>query len=263
MNEWLAANRENWNERTALHQEWYRVEAFKAGASSLHQIERDEVGDVAGRSLLHLQCHFGMDTLSWARLGAEVTGVDFSPAAISAARELATELGIDATFIESEITRLPELLTDTFDIVFASYGVLTWIPDVAQWASVAAQFVRPGGFLYLLDGHPLPWLLDDDGERPLPDARYFHDATPAYGEQHGSYVGPPRQFAHPGTYQWQHSLGEIVSAVTATGLHLEFLHEWPCAAYEAFPGMRQEADGYWHLPGDRWPLQFSLKATLS
>lgn len=260
MNDWLAANRENWNERTALHQDWYGVDEFKAGKNSLLPIELAEIGDVSGKSLLHLQCHFGMDTLSWARRGAQVTGVDFSPVAIARAKQLADEVGLEATFIESEITRLPKVLSGAFDFVFASYGVLTWIPDVGEWMAVAAQFVRPGGVFYLLDGHPLVWMLDDTGERPEPGARYFHDATPAHGEQHGSYVGPPTHFDHPATYQWQHPLGEIVSAVTATGLRLDVLHEWPFAAYQPFLGMQQDEQGYWHLPGDPWPLQYSLRA---
>lgn len=220
------------------------------------------MGEVAGRSLLHLQCHLGLDTLSWARLGAQVTGVDFSAAAITAACSLAKELHLDATFIRSDIATLPDVLTDQFDIVFASYGVLPWLPDIQRWARVAAHFLNPGGVFYLIDGHPLAHLLDDTGERPEPGARYFHDSTPFRVEKHGSYVGPPTPFAQPVTYQWQHSLGDIVSAIVDAGLQVEFLHEWPAAAYQAFEPMTRGDDGWWRLPGDAWPLLFSLKATL-
>lgn len=262
MNERLRANRANWDERTAVHLRWYGVEAFKAGETSLRPIELGEMGDVGGKSLLHLQCHFGMDTLSWARRGARVTGVDFSPAAIEQARALAGELGIQATFVCSDVYDLPQVLDDRFDIVFASYGVLVWLPDLTRWAQVVGHFLRPGGTFYIVDGHPLSHLLDDEGQRPEPGVRYFHDAEPYRAEKHGSYVGETTPFEHPVTYQWQHSLGDIISALAAAGLTIEFLHEWPCAGYQAFPGMSQGEDGFWHAPGDVWPMLYSLKATL-
>jgi SAM-dependent methyltransferase len=255
----LLSNRANWDERTAVHLDAYPVEAFKAGHSTLHPIEVAEVGAVAGKTLLHLQCHFGLDTLSWARLGARVTGVDFSEAAIDAARSLAGELGIAGRFLRSDVYALPDLLDERFDIVFTSYGALTWLPDIRRWAEVAAQFVRPGGFLYVIDGHPLMHLIDDSGERLRPNAAYF-DRAPERVEQHGSYVGEPTAFEHPVNYQWQHTLGDITSAVIDAGLHLEFLHEWPVAEYQAFESMERGEDGYWRQPGNRWPLLFSLWA---
>lgn len=255
----LLANRANWDERTAIHLEAYPVQAFKTGHSTLHAIEAAEVGEVAGKDLLHLQCHFGLDTLSWARLGARVTGVDFSPAAIAAARSLAGELGIEARFLCSDVYALPDLLDERFDIVFTSYGALTWLPDIRRWAQIAARFVRPGGFLYVIDGHPLMHLIDDSGEHLRPNVSYF-DRDPERVEEHGSYVGEPTRFEHPVNYQWQHTLGDITSAVIDAGLHLEFLHEWPVAEYRAFPSMMRGDDGYWHLPGERRPLLFSLRA---
>jgi SAM-dependent methyltransferase len=260
--EYLNVNRDNWDERTALHLRAYPVDAFRAGESTLKAIELEEVGDVAGRSLLHLQCHIGLDTLSWSRLGAAVTGVDFSPAAIDAARALAGETGIDARFIRSDIDSLPDVLEERFDIVFASYGVLCWIPDVDRWARVAAHFVRPGGFLYLLDGHPINHLLDDDGRCRREGAAYF-DPSPERDEHHGSYVGPPTPFAHPVTYQWQHTVGEIVSAIASAGLRIEFVHEWPLSGYAYIEGMVEAEDGYWRLPGDPWPFLLSVKARSS
>jgi SAM-dependent methyltransferase len=259
MDELLDANRANWDERTALHLEAYPVQAFRAGQTTLHQIELLEVGDVTDRALLHLQCHFGLDTLSWARRGARVTGIDFAGTAISAARALAREVGVDARFIESDVYGLSDVLQERFDIVFASHGVLVWIPDVRRWAEVAASFVRPGGFLYLVDGHPIGHILSEAGITIRPGASYF-DTAPRRFEGHGSYVGEPRHFDNPVSYEWQHTLGEIVSAIIDAGLVLEFLHEWPMSGYQAVEGMRLGEDGYWHLEGDPRPFLFSLKA---
>jgi SAM-dependent methyltransferase len=258
----LAANRANWDERTALHLEAYPVETLREGGITLRPIELAEIGEVAGRTLLHLQCHFGLDTLSWARLGARVTGADFSPAAIDAARALAADLGIEARFILSDVLSLPSVLDGRFDIVLATYGVFAWIPDVPRWMQVAAGFLRPGGLLYVADGHPLGHLLDQNGTALRKGARYF-DAAPERDEQHGSYVGEPRLFQNPVTFQWQHTLGEIVTAALAAGLQIEFLHEWPVTDYRAVEGMEQGEDGYWRLPDDRWPFLFSLRARRS
>ena len=153
----LAVNRQNWNERVPVHaaSDFYGVDRFKAGAISLNDVEREEVGPVAGKSLLHLQCHFGMDTMSWSRLGARATGVDFSNAAIELARGLNAELGLDTRFICSNVYDLPEALDEQFDVVYTASGVLVWLPDLTAWAEVAARFLKPGGTFYLFEGHPL------------------------------------------------------------------------------------------------------------
>jgi 2-polyprenyl-3-methyl-5-hydroxy-6-metoxy-1,4-benzoquinol methylase len=160
VDEALRKNRELWDAWTKIHVDsaFYDVPSFRDGARPIRlaDYEREEVGTVEGRTLLHLQCHFGLDTLSWARLGATVTGMDFSEEAIAAARALAAELGIAATFIASDLYRLPEVLDEQFDIVYTSRGVLGWLPDIAAWGRVAAQFVRPGGFLYVTEIHPVP-----------------------------------------------------------------------------------------------------------
>jgi SAM-dependent methyltransferase len=255
----MAANRANWDERTALHLEAYGVDEFLAGESTLKALELGEVGDVAGRSLLHLQCHFGLDTMSWARLGATVTGVDFSEAAIAAARRLSDQTGIEARFIQSNVYALPQVLDEQFDIVFTSYGVLNWLPDIEGWARVAAGFVRDGGLLYVADGHPFVYCMNDEGTAPEPGTRYFHDTEPFSWTEHGSYVGEPRHFDNPTSYEWQHSLGDIVSALIDAGIEIEFLHEWPFTVYRAFMSMERGEDGYWRLPGNGWPLLYSLR----
>ncbi len=152
MNPHLEANRVRWNQLADVNvkSRYYDVDGFRCGKSSLKSIERDEVGEVRGQTLLHLQCHFGLDTLSWRRLGAEVTGVDFSPTAIALARELSREVGLEANFIEANIYDLPTVLEGQFDIVFASYGVLCWLPDLLAWARVAAHFLKAGGAFHLI-----------------------------------------------------------------------------------------------------------------
>ena len=153
---YMEANRRSWDTRTPTHfgSRFYDVDGFRAGASSLQSIEIEEVGDVDGKSLLHLQCHFGLDTMSWARLGARATGVDFSEEAVSLARSLSEELGIDADFVVSNVYDLPDVMDQRFDVVFTSYGALTWLPDLERWADVAAHFLEPGGFFYVVDSHP-------------------------------------------------------------------------------------------------------------
>ena len=157
MDKQLQVNRRNWNERTPVHaaSDFYDVEGFKAGRITLRDLERREVGEVSGKTLLHLQCHFGLDTMSWARLGAKPTGVDFSDAAIDLARSLNDELGLGVRFIHSNIYDLPGVLDEQFDIVFTSYGVLCWLPDLDDWARVASNHLKPGGVFYIAEFHPL------------------------------------------------------------------------------------------------------------
>src|SRR3954453_8227745 len=159
----IAANRRLWNEWARINQEsdFYDMAGFRAGQTSLKPLELEEVGDVAGKSLLHLQCHFGKDTMSWARLGATVTGADFSDQAIALAQSLATELGLPARFVLSDLYNLPNALEGEFDIVYTTYGALGWLPDMDAWGRAASHFVKPGGFFYVADFHPFLMVYDD------------------------------------------------------------------------------------------------------
>ncbi len=262
MKERLAANRANWNARTPVHaaSALYDVEGFKKGRITLTEIERREVGSVSGKTLLHLQCHFGMDTISWSRLGAKATGVDFSDASISLARALNEEVGSDARFIRSDIYDLPDALDEEFDIVFTSFGVLCWLPDLGEWASVVHRFVRPGGMFYILDGHPVMGIFEEsDSGEMLTEYRYFHDEL-SFPCTEQTYTGDDLR-AGP-VYEWQHSLGEIVTALTEAGLTIEYLHEFSLSAYHAFPSMTKRDDGWWRFPerNDSFPQLFSIKA---
>lgn len=266
MDDYLSANRALWNKWAEVHvaSAFYDVDGFKAGRSSLHPPEIAEVGDVAGTSLLHLQCHFGLDTLSWARRGAEVTGVDFSDRAIELARSLAAELGIPARFVHSDVYALPEVLRGEFDIVFTSYGVLWWLPDLRRWADVVAHFLKPGGLFSLVEFHPFAAVFESEGVTDLqPRYPYFSGPEPMRIETSGSYATSTPGYQGV-EYGWNHPLSEVVAALLASGLRIESLRELPATVYPSFPFLERGEDGLWRLPGaldGMIPLQYSLKAT--
>ena len=263
MDERLETNRTNWNERTPVHaaSSFYDVDGFKAGRITLTDIERRELGDVSGKTLLHLQCHFGMDTMSWARLGAKATGVDFSDTAIDLIRALNENIGTDARFIRSNVYDLPDVLDEEFNIVFTSYGVLCWLPDLEKWASVVHRFLSPGGTFYVLDGHPVMGIFEESDTGDIrPTYSYFHNEFFFEGNE-PTYTGGDI-IASP-VYEWQHSLGEIVTALTQSGLTIEYLHEFPVSGYHAFSCMEKGDDGWWRFPehNDSFPQLYSIKAT--
>jgi len=259
----LIENQKLWDEWTDINarSKFYGLDAFKQGGTKLGPIIGAEVGDVTGKQLLHLQCHFGMDTLSWARLGAEVTGADFSPKAISLAQNLSNELRIPAQFICSNIYDLPSSLDEQFDIVFATEGVLTWLPDLPRWMQIAAKYVKPGGFLYLADGHPFTWIFDDNCDEMKLKYSYFQAGATEWQEE-GSYADRTAALKTTTCYQWQHTMGEIITEVCRSGLRLEYLHEYGHAFFQAYPTMQKGDDGLWHHPdGDeKLPMVFTLKA---
>ena len=264
MDEYLQANQKLWNEWTAEHENspFYDVEGFKAGKERLKSIELEEVGDVRGKTMLHLQCHFGLDTLAWARHGAIVTGVDLSTESIGLARSLSEELKIPATFLCSDVLTLPEHLQGQFDIVFTSYGILHWLRDLKHWAQTIDHFLKPGGFFYIVEDHPFMRVFSSDPELGIKvDNPYFFSEEPYKAETSGSYAnnfeGKTRSY-----YMWDHSLGEVINAIIGAGLQIEFLHEFPFALRAKFPTMVKGEDGYWRFTRghNMIPLLFSLKA---
>ena len=264
MDERLEINRNNWNELTPGHaaSDFYDVAGFKAGRITLTDIERQEVGDVAGKTLLHLQCHFGLDTMSWARLAAKATGVDFSDAAIELARSLDDELGLNVRFICSNVYDLPDVLNEEFDVVFTSYGVLIWLPDIAQWAEIVNRHLKQGGVFYIVEFHPFTGAFEPSGSGDMqPVYTYFHKELYFEGNE-PSYTGGSELIASP-NYEWQHSLGEIVTALVKAGLTIEVLHEFHVSRYQAFPIMEQGSDGWWRFPenNESFPQMFSIRAT--
>jgi 2-polyprenyl-3-methyl-5-hydroxy-6-metoxy-1,4-benzoquinol methylase len=261
--EWRHLNRAAWDDRVKLHvnSEFYDVDGFVAGASSLKRFELLEMGAVAGRDLVHLQCHFGLDTLSWARLGANVTGLDFSAPAMAAATELAARGGLDANFVTADVYDAADVLGDErFDIVYTGLGALVWLPDVVRWAQVVARLLRPGGFVYLAEMHPFTETLADDDLYVAHD--YFTIAEGSRWEESGSYVDRKAHTLANTTVQWTHPIGSVVTALIDAGLRLEFLHEHDHTVYERWPFLQRAGDGTWRLPPDtpRIPLLYSLKA---
>jgi SAM-dependent methyltransferase len=268
MDRYRETNRRHWDELVPIHvgSEFYDVAGFKAGKSTLQAIERGELGDVRGKSLLHLQCHFGLDTLSWARdAGAIVTGADFSAPAIEAARTLAREIGIDARFVHADLYGLPEHLHEQFDVVFTSYGVLGWLPDLRGWARIAARFVRPGGTFYVVEFHPFVWVFDDSPG--VTDLRvrypYFTGPSPLEIEVPADYADPAAHVENRITFNFPYELGAVVTSLVAAGLRIEFLHEFPYSPYRCWPFTAERPDGKARLieHDGSVPLLFSLKAT--
>jgi SAM-dependent methyltransferase len=264
VNDQREANRRRWDERVAHHlvSDFYDLDGFRKGRTSLLGIELEELGEVEGKRILHLQCHFGMDSLSLARRGAEVTGVDFSGEAILQARMLSEEIGTPARFMEANIYDLDEVLQERFDIVFTSYGVLCWLDDIGRWAEIVASHLEPGGFLYIVENHPFGVLIDGSVEDHFhPGLPYFSDGNFSY-EDEGTYIDPELVLENRMSYEWHHTLGDIISSLASNGLRIEFLHEFPFGFFPIHPSMRKGEDGYWYLPeGFNVPLIFSLKAT--
>lgn len=272
MSGYIDANREAWDIRTEYHitSDLYDIEGFKAGKNKLRSIELAELGDVQGKSLLHLQCHFGLDTLSWARLGARVTGVDLSPKSIEMARSLSAELSIPAHFVCADLALLREVLEGSFDIVFTSYGVLGYLSDLANWGQTIAHFLKPGGTFYIVEFHPMRYVFDEDRQSLTADGQpelrvgypYFYMPEPERTENTGSYAGGSFNNV---LYVWNHSMGEIVNSLVKAGLRIEFLNEHRCDPVPHFQGMEQGEDHWWRwkhpLYREAVPLLFSLKAT--
>jgi SAM-dependent methyltransferase len=258
-----------WDEWTRIHETsaFYDLEGFKRGGVRLRPYELDEIGPVDGLELLHLQCHFGIDTLSWARLGARVTGVDFSLAGVELARSVAAEIGIDgARFVHSDLYDLPTVLDGTFDLVYTSRGVLGWLPDVRRWAEVIAHFVRPGGRFYITEIHPVAQVFEDDDIEPG-ELRlrypYWQHVEPLSFPVIGSYAEPTAEVGVHTEHGWNHGLGEIVTALVDAGLRIDSLREYPFVDWPV-EFLVEAPDGTYRLPAGtpgELPLFFSILAT--
>jgi SAM-dependent methyltransferase len=265
-NQFFDNNRELWNKLTAINAKspMYDMEAFKRGQSTLDPIEIADLGDVHGKSILHLQCHFGQDTMSLARMGAQVTGVDFSDEAIKLAKSLSAELDIPAEFLCCNIYDLPKHLDKQFDMVFTSAGVLCWIDDLKSWAQLIDRYLKLDGVFYLREFHPIATVFDNEKATELKAcSSYFHKDEPMVFESDGSYSDHQVKFTEVcKSCEWQHSLADIINALLSTGLKLEYLHEFPFCSYDHFPFLEKSADGRWRFPGGKEliPLMFSLKA---
>ncbi len=273
------ANRQSWNKRTAVHKDsaFYDLASFKNGKSSLNKIELEELGDVTGKSLLHLQCHFGMDTMSWERAGAVCVGVDLSDEAIKLANEIKDELKLHTEFICANIYDLkdpskvpPSEITEHsegyerssrkagFDIVFTSYGTIGWLPDLDAWAEIISHFLKPGGIFYIADFHPALWMMDEGFEK----IKYHYFNTEVITEEiSGTYTdrdAPIKSTEHC----WNHSFSEIFAVLLKHNLQIQLFNEFPYSPYNCFNNLQQGADGMWRIKGmdEKMPMMYSIKA---
>ena len=263
-------NRRRWDESAPIHaaSDFYGVADFKAGKDTLGAIESAEIGEIAGKRIVHLQCHFGLDTLSLARRGATVTGYDFSPKAIAIARDLAAETGIAATFVEGNVYDAPtKLPAANYDIAYVTVGAINWLPDITGWAKVVATLLAPGGFLYLLEGHPAASILEQKqaGDPIVPTYNYFQSADPLIFEATESYTEEGTRLANTLTHEWIHSLSSVIGSLLDAGLRLEWFHEHARLPWRLFPSMVRADDGMYDMPAGspNLPLLFSLKARKS
>lgn len=268
MDDYLKYNRARWDESVGIHVNsktgFYGLDRFRAGEDVLGPIESSEVGDVSGKRLLHLQCHFGLDTLCLARRGATVTGLDFSSEAIATARALSEETDVTATFVEGDLYSAPTLVDGEFDIVYVTWGAITWLPDISRWATVVAHFLAPGGSLYLLEGHPVAMALDQSKDgRLVPSYPYFQGPEPMIWNEPETYTGDDVKLTNTRSYEWNHSLSAIINGLVGSGLTLEYLNEHKRLAWPLFPCMAEAGEGMYELPESvpSLPLAFSLKAT--
>jgi SAM-dependent methyltransferase len=258
---WLDVNCANWDERVAIHLDsnFYDVPGFLAGRSTLRPQECAELGDVGGKRLVHLQCHFGLDTLSWARKGAEVLGIDFSPAAIDAARSIAKQAELTAHFECADVYGIDPGFDGTFDIVYTGLGALCWLPDIDRWARVVARLLKPGGELYLHEFHPFEWIFDERETQ----AKYDYFTAPAglHIDLPGSYADPAATTRHNATVQWNHGIGAVVTALVQAGLHIRSLVEHDGSVVQRWPFMVKQ-EGGWRMPPGRsnLPLLYTLRA---
>lgn len=253
--DYIAINKASWDKRTKIHMtsKFYDVEGFLSGKSSLQDIEQKEVGDVAGKSLLHLQCHFGLDTLSWARLGANVTGVDLSSEAIEQANALADKAGLTANFICSDLYSFGEVSKQQHDIVFTSYGAICWLPDLTKWAQIIAKSLKPGGTFYIAESHPFHDVLSG--------YPYFHSVEPDV-EEEGTYT--ENDTGELSTIMtWAHPLSEVINALIQAGIQIDQLNEYPFFPYNCFEGMEEREAGKFYLThqGRDIPLLYTIKGT--
>lgn len=254
-------NKETWNKKVSVHaqSEMYNMKSFKAGKTSLMPYELTALGDVDGKSLLHLQCHFGQDTLSWSRMGANCTGVDLSDEGIKLAKQLNDELKLDAKFLCCNVLETSNHITDTFDIVFTSYGTIGWLPDLKPWAQMIAERLNVGGVFYMVEFHPILWMFDYADGKPKMTYHYSQKEV-IYEEYEGTYADSESKIISK-EYGWNHGLSEVVNSLVEAGLQIEFLNEHDESPYNVFPDLIPTENGMFKMENQLFPMIFELKAT--
>lgn len=259
-NNYLEINKKTWNEKTEVHvhSDFYDNESFIQGKSTLNAIELELLGSISGKKILHLQCHFGQDTLSMVRMGAQVTGVDLSNKAIETAQQLNQQLGLDAQFICSDIYDLPNQLTDTYDIVFTSYGTIGWLPDLDKWAKVIAKFLKPKGKFIMADFHPVVWMYDNDFKEVF--YSYFN-IEPIIEEETGTY-GDRNANIETKTITWNHPTSEVLNSLIQNSFQIQCFNEYDYSPYNCFNQTEEFEKGKFRIKhlGNKIPMVFAIVA---
>lgn len=267
---YLDLNRANWDERAPLHlaSAEYAVEKLIEDPRRLSDVvsfDRDRLGDISGLRTAHLQCHIGTDTISLARLGADVTGLDFSPVSVASATDLAKRAGVDVEFVGSDLYSAAEILgKDRFDLVYTGIGALCWLPDIKRWAETVAALLVPGGRLFIREGHPVLWAIDEERTEGLVLGHpYFERDEPIVWDDSSTYVETDVPVRASVTHEWNHGIGEIITALFSSGLRLTAFTEHTTVPWEALPGrMTVDGAGEWSLTEfpERAPLSYTLQA---
>ena len=254
-------NKATWNKKVGIHaeSEMYKMDAFKAGETSLMPYELKALGDVKGKSLLHLQCHFGQDTLSWSRLGAKTVGVDLSDEGVKLAQQLNEELKLDAEFVCCNVLDTSKHVAETFDIVYTSYGTIGWLPDLKPWAKMISERLNVGGTFYIVEFHPIIWMFDYiEGVSKM--KYHYNRKETIYDEYEGTYANNDSKMVSK-EYGWNHGLSEVVNSLIEAGLQIEYLNEYDESPYDVFPDLIKSDNGMYKLKDQLFPMLFEIKAT--
>ncbi|WP_179333356.1 class I SAM-dependent methyltransferase [Winogradskyella costae] len=258
---YFKVNKETWNKKVGIHaqSDMYNIDAFRKGKSSLMPYELNALGNVKGKKLLHLQCHFGQDTLSWSRMRAKCVGVDLSDEGVKLAKQLNTELQRDAEFVCCNVLETSKHISETFDIVFTSYGTIGWLPDLKPWAKMISERLNVGGTFYIVEFHPIAWMFDYlDGQ---PKMTYHYSQEDAiYDEYEGTYACQDSKMVSK-EYGWNHGLSEVVNSLIEAGLQIDYLNEHDESPYDVFPDLIKTESGMYKMKNQLFPMIFELKAT--
>jgi len=257
---YFKVNKATWNQKVTVHaqSDMYKMGAFKAGETSLMPYELEALGDVSGKSLLHLQCHFGQDTLSWSRMGAKCVGVDLSDEGIKLAKQLNEALKLDAEFVCCNVLDTSQHIKKTFDIVFTSYGVIGWLPDLKPWAKMIAERLKVGGEFYMVEFHPILWMFDYVDGHPKMKYHYSQDEV-IYEEYEGTYADNSSKMVSK-EYGWNHGLSEVINALIEAGLQIDYLNEYDESPYDVFPDLVKQENGMYKMKNQLFPMLFEIKA---
>lgn len=259
--DYIALNKNTWNNKTEVHiaSEFYDMKGFLEGKSTLNSIELELLGDISNKKILHLQCHFGQDTMTFARMGAQATGIDFSEKAIEKATEFSKQLNLDTTFICCDIYEAPKYLKDQFDIVFTSYGTIGWLPDLDKWAKIVSHFLKPGGQFIMADFHPVVWMYDNDFKEVF--YSYFN-IEPIIEDESGTYADRHSEIEAK-TITWNHPISETLNALISNGIELNSFNEYDYSPYNCFNNTEEFEPNKFRIKTfeNKIPMVYSIKGT--